>query len=133
MVNCSFETCYRFLRCKLEICNQYCCTSCDNEKFTYGSYVKSKNFICVKLHFFLNILQASASNVILKCNFRNFVTLQQNSITKQWQEKPFCLGSGASCRGPFTGHILGFGEDELGTTHTMYKYVFFCLLKIIST
>lgn len=51
--------------------------------------------------------------------YGNFVTLQQNSITKQWQEKPFCLGSGASCRGPFTGHILGFGEDELGEIYIL--------------
>lgn len=46
---------------------------------------------------------------------RNFLTLQQSPGTKQWQEKPLCLGNSGSCRGFFSGHILGFGEDELGT------------------
>lgn len=49
---------------------------------------------------------------------RNFLTLQQSPGTKQWQEKPLCLGNGGSCRGYFSGHILGFGEDELGTVQT---------------
>lgn len=46
--------------------------------------------------------------------YRIFLTLHQNPVTKQWQEKPLCLGNGGSCRGFFSGHILGFGEDELG-------------------
>lgn len=33
--------------------------------------------------------------------------------------KPLCLGNGGSCRGYFSGHILGFGEDELGTVQTI--------------
>lgn len=49
---------------------------------------------------------------------RNFLTLQQSPVTKQWQEKPLCLSNGGSCRGYFSGHILGFGEDELGTVQT---------------
>lgn len=50
--------------------------------------------------------------------FRNFLTLQQSPVTKQWQEKPLCLGTSGSCRGYFPGHVLGFGEDELGTIST---------------
>lgn len=50
---------------------------------------------------------------------RNFLTLQQSPATRQWQEKPLCLANGASCRGYFSGHVLGFGEDELGTTQTV--------------
>lgn len=50
---------------------------------------------------------------------RNFLTLQQSPVSKQWQEKPLCLGNSGSCRGYFSGHILGFGEDELGTVHTI--------------
>ncbi|CAH7297134.1 Hhip [Phodopus roborovskii] len=45
----------------------------------------------------------------------NFLTLQRSPVTKQWQEKPLCLGTSGSCRGYFSGHILGFGEDELVT------------------
>ncbi|MEE6461391.1 hypothetical protein FKM82_001282 [Ascaphus truei] len=52
-------------------------------------------------------------NYVFGDRYGNFVTLHQNSVTKQWQEKPFCLGNGPSCRGSFTGHLLGFGEDEL--------------------
>lgn len=33
---------------------------------------------------------------------------------EQWQEKPLCLGSAGSCGSVLVGHILGFGEDELG-------------------
>ncbi|XP_063314541.1 hedgehog-interacting protein isoform X2 [Pelobates fuscus] len=51
--------------------------------------------------------------------YGNFITLHQNTVTKQWQEKPFCLGSGTSCRAPFPGHILGFGEDELGEVYIL--------------
>ncbi|KAM8969903.1 hedgehog-interacting protein isoform X1 [Antechinus flavipes] len=49
----------------------------------------------------------------------NFLTLQQSPGTKQWQEKPLCLGNGGSCRGFFSGHILGFGEDELGEVYIL--------------
>uniref|UniRef100_A0A6I8N579 Hedgehog interacting protein n=1 Tax=Ornithorhynchus anatinus TaxID=9258 RepID=A0A6I8N579_ORNAN len=49
----------------------------------------------------------------------NFLTLQQSPVTKQWQEKPLCLGSSGSCRGFFSGHILGFGEDELGEVYIL--------------
>eukprot|EP00069_Balaena_mysticetus_P022599 bmy_03467T0 len=49
----------------------------------------------------------------------NFLTLQQSPGTKQWQEKPLCLGNGGSCRGYFSGHILGFGEDELGEVYVL--------------
>ncbi|NP_001080405.1 hedgehog interacting protein L homeolog precursor [Xenopus laevis] len=51
--------------------------------------------------------------------YGNFITLHQNPVTKHWQEKPLCLGSGSSCRAPFTGHILGFGEDELGEVYIL--------------
>ncbi|XP_053559677.1 hedgehog-interacting protein isoform X1 [Bombina bombina] len=51
--------------------------------------------------------------------YGNFITLNQNPVNKQWHEKPFCLGSGASCRGPFTSHILGFGEDEQGEVYIL--------------
>lgn len=53
---------------------------------------------------------------------RNFLTLQQSPVTKQWQEKPLCLGTSGSCRGYFSGHILGFGEDELGTVQSAMKH-----------
>ncbi|XP_053114104.1 hedgehog-interacting protein isoform X1 [Hemicordylus capensis] len=49
----------------------------------------------------------------------NFLTLQQNFLTKQWQEKPLCLGNSGSCRGFFSGHILGFGDDELGEVYIL--------------
>ncbi|EPY79062.1 hedgehog-interacting protein [Camelus ferus] len=49
----------------------------------------------------------------------NFLTLQQSPVSKQWQEKPLCLGNGGSCRGYFSGHILGFGEDELGEVYVL--------------
>ncbi|XP_051031615.1 LOW QUALITY PROTEIN: hedgehog-interacting protein-like, partial [Phodopus roborovskii] len=49
----------------------------------------------------------------------NFLTLQRSPVTKQWQEKPLCLGTSGSCRGYFSGHILGFGEDELGEVYIL--------------
>lgn len=49
----------------------------------------------------------------------NFLTLQQSPVTKQWQEKPLCLGASGSCQGYFSGHILGFGEDELGEVYIL--------------
>ncbi|NXT54231.1 HHIP protein, partial [Pluvianellus socialis] len=49
----------------------------------------------------------------------NFLTLQQSPATKQWQEKPLCLGNTGSCRGFFSGPVLGFGEDELGEIYIL--------------
>ncbi|XP_030047545.1 hedgehog-interacting protein isoform X2 [Microcaecilia unicolor] len=49
----------------------------------------------------------------------NFLQLHQSPVTKQWQEKPLCLGNSGSCRGFFSGHILGFGEDELGEVYIL--------------
>ncbi|NWI13577.1 HHIP protein, partial [Crypturellus soui] len=49
----------------------------------------------------------------------NFLTLQQSPVTKQWQEKPLCLGNSGSCRGFFSGPILGFGEDESGEIYIL--------------
>ncbi|XP_036096403.1 hedgehog-interacting protein [Molossus molossus] len=49
----------------------------------------------------------------------NFLTLQQSPMSKQWQEKPLCLGNGGPCRGYFAGHILGFGEDESGEVYIL--------------
>ncbi|XP_043918188.1 hedgehog-interacting protein isoform X2 [Protopterus annectens] len=53
--------------------------------------------------------------------YRNghFITVQQNQVTKRWQEKPLCLGSIGSCRGSPAGYILGFGEDELGEIYIL--------------
>uniref|UniRef100_A0A8C6KKP4 Hedgehog-interacting protein n=1 Tax=Nothobranchius furzeri TaxID=105023 RepID=A0A8C6KKP4_NOTFU len=36
-----------------------------------------------------------------------------------WQEKPLCLGSASSCGSVLVGHILGFGEDELGEVYIL--------------
>ncbi|KAJ8262164.1 hypothetical protein GJAV_G00163230 [Gymnothorax javanicus] len=36
-----------------------------------------------------------------------------------WQEKALCLGSSASCGSSLIGHILGFGEDELGEVYIL--------------
>lgn len=58
-----------------------------------------------------NVMQQIAL-CVFEC--RNFLTLQQSPATKQWQEKPLCLGNTGSCRGFFSGPVLGFGEDELG-------------------
>ncbi|XP_064423991.1 hedgehog-interacting protein [Latimeria chalumnae] len=49
----------------------------------------------------------------------NLIALQQSSVTKQWQEKPLCLVNSGSCRGYLTGHIMGFGEDELGEVYIL--------------
>lgn len=49
----------------------------------------------------------------------NLRILQKSTVPtpasgEQWQEKALCLGSAGSCGSMLVGHILGFGEDELG-------------------
>lgn len=48
--------------------------------------------------------------------FRNLRILQKGSgaARDQWQEKALCLGTSSSCGSALVGHILGFGEDQLG-------------------
>ncbi|XP_069098704.1 hedgehog-interacting protein isoform X1 [Pleurodeles waltl] len=48
-----------------------------------------------------------------------FFTFNQHPVTKVWQEKPLTLGNSGSCRGFFSGHVLGFGEDELGEIYIL--------------
>lgn len=48
---------------------------------------------------------------------RNLQILQRSGEERPWQEKSLCLGSSPSCGTSLTGHILGFGEDELGKGH----------------
>ncbi|XP_074520779.1 hedgehog-interacting protein isoform X1 [Halichoeres trimaculatus] len=65
----------------------------------YGSYVfgdKNGN---------LRILQKSALSLL--------------ASEEQWQEKALCLGSAGSCGSSLVGHILGFGEDELGEVYIL--------------
>lgn len=49
----------------------------------------------------------------------NFRILQRPSEDRLWQEKPLCLGSSSSCGSSLVGHILGFGEDELGEVYIL--------------
>uniref|UniRef100_A0A8C6KKN2 Hedgehog-interacting protein n=1 Tax=Nothobranchius furzeri TaxID=105023 RepID=A0A8C6KKN2_NOTFU len=42
-----------------------------------------------------------------------------SSSGELWQEKPLCLGSASSCGSVLVGHILGFGEDELGEVYIL--------------
>ncbi|XP_051558883.1 hedgehog-interacting protein-like [Myxocyprinus asiaticus] len=49
----------------------------------------------------------------------NFRILQRPSEDRSWQEKPLCLGSSSSCGSSVVGHILGFGEDELGEVYIL--------------
>ncbi|XP_024914281.1 hedgehog-interacting protein [Cynoglossus semilaevis] len=54
----------------------------------------------------------------------NLRILQKTSTStsepeEQWQEKALCLGSFGSCGSMFMGHILGFGEDELGEVYIL--------------
>lgn len=48
----------------------------------------------------------------------NLRTLQKSTPTsadgEEWQERPLCLGSPSTCGSMLMGHILGFGEDEIG-------------------
>uniref|UniRef100_A0A3Q2QGD3 Hedgehog-interacting protein n=1 Tax=Fundulus heteroclitus TaxID=8078 RepID=A0A3Q2QGD3_FUNHE len=41
-----------------------------------------------------------------------------SSDGEQWQEKALCLGS-VSCGSALVGHVLGFGEDELGEVYIL--------------
>uniref|UniRef100_A0A4W3HWH9 Hedgehog-interacting protein n=1 Tax=Callorhinchus milii TaxID=7868 RepID=A0A4W3HWH9_CALMI len=51
------------------------------------------------------------------------MSLQQNPLNKQWQERALCLSSSAMCRNSLTGQIWGsvlaFGEDELGEVYIL--------------
>ncbi|XP_076831761.1 hedgehog-interacting protein isoform X2 [Brachyhypopomus gauderio] len=49
----------------------------------------------------------------------NFRVLQRPAEDRPWQERPLCLGSSASCGSSLVGHILGFGEDELGEVYIL--------------
>ncbi|KAM6972380.1 hedgehog-interacting protein [Aplochiton taeniatus] len=52
----------------------------------------------------------------------NLRILQKSSSAEgadQWQEKALCLGSTSSCGSTLVGHILGFGEDELGEVYIL--------------
>lgn len=52
----------------------------------------------------------------------NLRILQKSSSAEgadQWQEKALCLGSTSSCGSTLVGHILGFGEDELGEVYML--------------
>lgn len=56
--------------------------------------------------------------VALLC-FSNLRILQKTTLStpasdEQWLEKHLCLGSASSCGSMIVGHLLGFGEDELG-------------------
>ncbi|KAG8014700.1 Hedgehog-interacting protein [Nibea albiflora] len=46
-------------------------------------------------------------------------TLSTSASGEQWQEKALCLGSAGSCGSMLVGHILGFGEDELGEVYIL--------------
>ncbi|XP_035515657.1 hedgehog-interacting protein [Morone saxatilis] len=46
-------------------------------------------------------------------------TLSTSASGEQWQEKALCLGSAGSCGSTLVGHILGFGEDELGEVYIL--------------
>lgn len=49
----------------------------------------------------------------------NLQILQRSGEERPWQEKSLCLGSSTSCGTSLTGHILGFGEDELGEVYIL--------------
>uniref|UniRef100_A0A674PRR0 Hedgehog-interacting protein n=1 Tax=Takifugu rubripes TaxID=31033 RepID=A0A674PRR0_TAKRU len=54
----------------------------------------------------------------------NLRTLQKSTLStsasgEQWQEKSLCLGSAGACSSMLVGHILGFGEDELGEVYIL--------------
>ncbi|KAG9275691.1 hedgehog-interacting protein isoform X1 [Astyanax mexicanus] len=49
----------------------------------------------------------------------NLRILQRPAEGRAWQEKPLCLGSSSSCGSSLVGHILGFGEDELGEVYIL--------------
>ncbi|XP_039606134.1 hedgehog-interacting protein [Polypterus senegalus] len=49
----------------------------------------------------------------------HFRALHKSSSGKHFQEKTLCFGSSGSCRSSLTGHVLGFGEDELGEVYIL--------------
>uniref|UniRef100_W5MR80 Hedgehog-interacting protein n=1 Tax=Lepisosteus oculatus TaxID=7918 RepID=W5MR80_LEPOC len=49
----------------------------------------------------------------------SFRILQRSSVGQDWQEKTLCFGSSSSCGSSLVGHILGFGEDELGEVYIL--------------
>lgn len=51
----------------------------------------------------------------------NLRILQKGSAAArdQWQEKALCLGTSSSCGSTLVGHILGFGEDQLGEVYIL--------------
>lgn len=54
----------------------------------------------------------------------NLQSLQRSSSVgssgeASWEEKSLCLGSASSCGASLTGHILGFGEDEMGEVYIL--------------
>ncbi|KAL3066587.1 hypothetical protein OYC64_016521 [Pagothenia borchgrevinki] len=52
----------------------------------------------------------------------NLRILQKSTLSdsgEQWQEKALCLGPAGSCGSMLVGHILGFGEDELGEVYIL--------------
>ncbi|KAM9398690.1 hedgehog-interacting protein [Salvelinus alpinus] len=51
----------------------------------------------------------------------NLRILQKGSAAArdQWQEKALCLGTSSSCGSALVGHILGFGEDQLGEVYIL--------------
>ena len=54
------------------------------------------------------------------------------SPAEQWQERPLCLGPAGSCGSTLVGHILGFGEDELGEHWDTTDRCFFVTLSLVS-
>lgn len=77
--------------------------------------IKQNKTIMIYLHgikWFLTYLVCFGS-------LSNLRTLQKSALStsaggEQWQEKPLCLGSTGTCGSMLMGHILGFGEDEIG-------------------
>ncbi|XP_028833228.1 hedgehog-interacting protein [Denticeps clupeoides] len=49
----------------------------------------------------------------------NLWILQKGGADQPWQEKSLCLGSSSTCGTSLVGHILGFGEDELGEVYIL--------------
>lgn len=67
---------------------------------------------------YLGQMNSFACSVCFVC-LSNLRILQKSPLStsaggEQWQEKALCLGSAGSCGYLLVGHILGFGEDELG-------------------
>uniref|UniRef100_A0A8C9VVP2 Hedgehog-interacting protein n=1 Tax=Scleropages formosus TaxID=113540 RepID=A0A8C9VVP2_SCLFO len=49
----------------------------------------------------------------------NLRILQKLPGGRAWQEKTLCLGSSSACGTSLSGHVLGFGEDELGEVYIL--------------